>query len=126
VKEVIDAMLLCLKPGGKLIISVPNNETFIDIVDLNTPPHHVGFWNTKSFKALQYHFPIKLEEILYEPLQPQHFDWYYDIKIRQPFNKLGFIGYKLLNIIYPRREKLLSSLASKIKGHSIMPIYQKL
>ena len=127
VREVINAMIACLKPGGRLIISVPNNETFITLDDLNMPPHHVGFWNSKAFKALPKYFTgIKLREMRYEPLQSQHFEWYYDIKFRQPLNKLGFIGYKLLGLLFPYKDKLLHTLSSKIKGHSIMPIYYKL
>jgi 2-polyprenyl-3-methyl-5-hydroxy-6-metoxy-1,4-benzoquinol methylase len=48
----IDAKLNCLKIGGKLIISVPNNDSFIQYLNsaLNMPPHHMGLWNKKSIQ----------------------------------------------------------------------------
>jgi 2-polyprenyl-3-methyl-5-hydroxy-6-metoxy-1,4-benzoquinol methylase len=44
------------KPGGRLIIAVPNNEPYIRRFDAyntwNCPPHHVGLWNRASLEAM--------------------------------------------------------------------------
>ena len=84
IKEVIQSCLKCLKQGGFLVISVPNNDSFIkkDKLNLlNLPPHHMGRWNEKSLKALGKLFKMKLVESSKEPLQANHFDWFVNIQI---------------------------------------------
>jgi hypothetical protein len=57
-----------LKPGGKLIIGVPNCEPWFRRFDkyeiLNMPPHHMGLWNEKVFRAIQDIFGIRLDRVL--------------------------------------------------------------
>lgn len=52
----LTAMLRALKPNGKIILSVPNNEPFFQRFNkydtLNMPPHHAGLWNLEAFKRL--------------------------------------------------------------------------
>jgi len=55
----LTASLGVLKRGGKLIISVPNNDSFLgkDKFNLmNLPPHHMGLWDEKSLKNLEKFF----------------------------------------------------------------------
>lgn len=54
VHSFIEQALCCLKTNGKLIISVPNNDSFISETDqlLNMPPHHVGLWDQKSLRSI--------------------------------------------------------------------------
>ena len=60
----LTAMLKALKPGGKIILSVPNNEPFFQRFSkydpLNMPPHHAGLWNLAAFKRLADEFGITL------------------------------------------------------------------
>jgi 2-polyprenyl-3-methyl-5-hydroxy-6-metoxy-1,4-benzoquinol methylase len=69
-KIFITSALKLLKVGGKLILSVPNSESFLrhqfNLLDM--PPHHMTRWSKKTFKALETLFPLKLEELLVEPL----------------------------------------------------------
>jgi len=78
VHSFLKAKLNCLKKGGRLMISVPNNESFIQKSDsiLNMPPHHVGLWNSKSLRYLGEVFNVRLLDIHYEPLQEYHIDNY--------------------------------------------------
>ena len=70
--DFIKDSLLALKPNGKLIIGVPNNNPFLFVNDkyhtLNLPPHHAGLWNKKSLKSLEQIFNIELVSLQYEPL----------------------------------------------------------
>lgn len=54
--DFLRACLKALKPGGKLIFSVPNNEPYFQRFSkyevLNLPPHHMGLWNLNSFRKL--------------------------------------------------------------------------
>ncbi|PRY15774.1 methyltransferase family protein [Pontibacter ummariensis] len=129
VRGFINAKIDCLKRGGKLIISVPNNDSTLFHINyggaLNYPPHHLGMWNKASLKALQDLFPIKLKKFYFEPLQEYHWDWY-----------LSIIDYKVDNSSfsrflkkYPRLKSnlhsLLRLLKPSIKGHSIVAVYEK-
>jgi 2-polyprenyl-3-methyl-5-hydroxy-6-metoxy-1,4-benzoquinol methylase len=66
VKSFIDAALKLLKPNGKLIFSVPNNEPFFQRFSkyevLNLPPHHMGLWSLEAFKNLDKFYGMKLED----------------------------------------------------------------
>jgi SAM-dependent methyltransferase len=47
--------LALLKPGGKLVIGVPDSDSYLGELRnfvLNAPPHHVTWWNAKSLIAL--------------------------------------------------------------------------
>ena len=127
----LTASLGVLKRGGKLIISVPNNDSFLgkDKFNLmNLPPHHMGLWDEKSLKNLEKFFNIKLEKIYLEPLQTYHYRLYYGIifaeKIRKVFGPLA----KPINKILGRISLYLmvhTNLPQKIKGHTIMAVYKK-
>jgi len=59
-----------LKPGGKLMIGVPNAKSFLrhQFNPLDMPPHHMSRWTNETLEGLQKLFPLKLIRIAYEPL----------------------------------------------------------
>lgn len=128
IKSFLDAQISCLRKGGKLIICVPNNDSFIKWEQggaLNFPPHHMGWWGRKSLESLSSIFNIELNEIIYEPLQTYHFGWYTKLWVRR-YLKLKilrsvFYRLKLIHLlnIYLRIRRL------KINGHSVLAIYTK-
>jgi 2-polyprenyl-3-methyl-5-hydroxy-6-metoxy-1,4-benzoquinol methylase len=69
VKPFLQACLKALKPGGKLIFSVPNNQPYFQRFSkyevLNLPPHHMGLWNLKAFQKLENFFAVSLEKHKY-------------------------------------------------------------
>lgn len=81
VKSFIFNALKALRPGGKLIISVPNNEPWFlrysKYETLNLPPHHMGLWNKEVFKKLQTLFPINLKDVIYSGSYRWQIDAYY-------------------------------------------------
>lgn len=130
VNSFIQAQINCLKKGGKLIIAVPNNDSFIKYTKgglLNFPPHHMGLWNKSSLISLVNLFDIKVDKILFEPLQEYHLDWYINSMIQNRINKnkiirVVFKKLKLKNIFI----NLVKKCKSKIHGHTIMVIYTKI
>ncbi|MEP6700807.1 MAG: class I SAM-dependent methyltransferase [Bacteroidota bacterium] len=68
VKSFLDAAIECLKPGGLLIVAVPNNEPYLFGFNkydwLNLPPHHMGWWNYASLNKLPDFFPVTVEKII--------------------------------------------------------------
>lgn len=131
VHQAIEAMVRCLKPGGKLIISVPNNNSFIKDNPnaseiLNMPPHHMGLWNEASLKSLCLIFPIEHIATHLESLQPAQMDTYQYTKVRQfLFNSelLVRIYWKLRIHLIIR--PLLKLFSSRITGHTILCVYTK-
>jgi SAM-dependent methyltransferase len=84
IKDFLDAALKALKPGGKLVIGVPNNEPYFQGYDkhstLNLPPHHVGLWNKKALSNLQGCFGIRMEKLVYDKKGGLVADAYYRAK----------------------------------------------
>jgi 2-polyprenyl-3-methyl-5-hydroxy-6-metoxy-1,4-benzoquinol methylase len=66
VNSFLESALKLLKPKGKLIFSVPNNEPYFQRFSkyevLNLPPHHMGLWNLESFEKLAKHFNLNLDK----------------------------------------------------------------
>ncbi len=129
-KKFIEAMIELLKPGGKLIIAVPNSESFpkySDSVLLDQPPHHMTKWSPKTFKVLESISTLKLQRIKFEPLAEYHIDWYFLIhKNRLPKVKLL---RRLFDIII--KDNLKPIIKNKafvrrlIKGHTLYVCFEK-
>ena len=129
--DAIKASVEVLKKGGKLIISVPNNDSFLNKDAnnlLNLPPHHMGLWGEESLKNMEKVFRVKLIKLFIEPLQSYHYSYYYNIvfgnKIQKKFGRFGdkvnklfgaFIYHYLSTDIYPKN----------ILGQTIMATYIK-
>lgn len=129
IKQVIQASIDSLKMGGKLIISLPNNDSFLgyDAANyLNMPPHHMGLWNEQSLKSLSYIFNVKLDSIYLEPLQTYHKIYFQNVMICHYLEK-----FKLNAPIYRRIAKWIISktiffFPKRIKAFTIQAVYEKL
>jgi SAM-dependent methyltransferase len=133
VNKFIRDSLKLLKKGGKLIVSIPNNDSFIfrdNEIILNFPPHHMGLWDTHSLINLQSVFNMRLVDLYNEPLQSYH-RGYLGIHLRNTFgtNERRMVKIaspllnKLVDLITP---KLAGKLSDCLIGHSIMTVYEKL
>ncbi|MEM6342622.1 MAG: class I SAM-dependent methyltransferase [Bacteroidota bacterium] len=131
VNSFLQASITCLKPGGKLVVCVPNNGSFIKDEKwnvLNMTPHHMGLWKEDSLRKLENCFKIKTEEIRFEPLEPRHFHWYRKVWESKYLPKEGSIFYKIYHKmgLYKLIDKWIKNHHQTIHGHSILAIYQKL
>lgn len=128
IKDFITASLKCLKPGGKLILSVPNNDSFIKDLPLNIlnlPPHHMGLWNEKSLQNLAAEFNIKSLSFEFESLSPIHVWSYYHAKLIRIFGNNIFskgLLISLLPLIWYKKRK---GLSPNIIGHTILAVFEK-
>jgi 2-polyprenyl-3-methyl-5-hydroxy-6-metoxy-1,4-benzoquinol methylase len=126
VRSFIEDSLECLKIGGYMIISVPNNKSFINeyVSPLNCPPHHVGWWDENSLSKLGQLFNIELCSIIYEPLQSYHQSWYKAI-IRKKLIKNRYLR-KLISLVFKSKfENIVDKLSDWAIGHTILGIYRK-
>ena len=75
VRGFIEASVSCLKTGGKLIYSVPNEDALpgaeIDNV-LNMPPHHVTRWTKLCMRNLAREFDLKIVAMEEEQVSDLH------------------------------------------------------
>lgn len=82
----VNNSLHCLKKGGKFIVAVPNNESFIKYSVnnfLNMPPHHQLLWNEKSLASLGEKYNLKLKETFKEKVTNVHREYFYDVLYRR-------------------------------------------
>lgn len=126
VHDFIKNSLLALKPNGKLIIGVPNNNPFLFVNDkyhtLNLPPHHAGLWNRKSLKSLQKIFKIELVSMQYEPLEKTYSQF-----LKTYIDNSNYFYSSVLKIINKISPKLLKTiLCSCINGRNILVVFRKL
>lgn len=129
-RSFISSSINCLKPGGLLIISVPNNDTYLKNLNayLNMPPHHLGLWNEKSLRHISNIFPVKVKSVFIEPLQTYHIGNYIQSKYysKYPYYFMKIIRkmHKLLGV-YEKMEMEIRSSLDSIPGHTIMIVLEK-
>jgi len=70
VRSFLEDSLKVLRPGGKLVIGVPNNEPYFQHYDkyctLNLPPHHMGLWNKGVFEKTAPLLNLKMQQVIYD------------------------------------------------------------
>ncbi|AFY36216.1 bifunctional 2-polyprenyl-6-hydroxyphenol methylase/3-demethylubiquinol 3-O-methyltransferase UbiG [Calothrix sp. PCC 7507] len=124
----IESMLKLIKPGGKLIISVPNSESFSKYSPnnlLDQPPHHMTRWCQTTFDSLTTIFPLKVEKFRIEPLAKYHVEWYLSIQIYRLF-KLKLIRRLALrssNFFLRPILKNIPILRNPITGHTLYVVF---
>lgn len=135
VKSFLKASVECLKPGGFLVVAVPNNDSFIKFSKfdnyLNMPPHHMGLWRKKSLINLSKLFNLTTVKVFYEPLQKYHYKWFTEILnrkvqryIRGSFMNRQYLCKRYFLILQTIMFNLLK-FVYKRKGHTILVVYQK-
>jgi 2-polyprenyl-3-methyl-5-hydroxy-6-metoxy-1,4-benzoquinol methylase len=131
ISSFFESCLTCLKPNGLLIISVPNNRSFISdtIQILNMPPHHVGLWDENSLRSIAKIYGLELAQIVFEPLQSHHLSFFKEIVYSNILGDIykNRIFRKIYNlfILKPFVDKHIEYVTKWIPGHTIMSIYRK-
>jgi len=125
----IRMMVEALEIGGKLIICVPNANSFYKYNDniLDVPPHHQTRWTLSVFKSFEKIFPLKLTNAAYEPLSHWHTESWLNSN-RNYFRDNKWYGRLLFNrYSTPLLIKFLESdMRTIIKGHTIYVSFEKL
>lgn len=70
-REFLEASIACLKPGGRLVVSVPGEDSFAKFLYwdvLNMPPHHVTRWTDACLRSIAETCNVKLVALTPEPL----------------------------------------------------------
>lgn len=128
VKSFLEASVACLKPGGKLLIAVPNNEPFlfkyIKNYTLNVPPHHMGWWDTKSLTAIAPYFGLDVDKVFFEPIKPYYIPGFVNIYIRE-YSYKNELKRQFMRLMKPYYWLRFLLTKSSIPGQHIMAVYTK-
>lgn len=131
VRDFIKSSITVLKPGGFMIVSVPNNDSSIfdfDNMALNMPPHHIGMWNTNSFIKLQDFFDFKIEAVHLEPFGKQHsyvieaLALRLNEKLRKKFGPFSPLARKIVSRPFLFGVQMVTK---HLAGHTILAIFRK-
>jgi SAM-dependent methyltransferase len=72
---IIDSMLDCLKPNGRLVLGLPNDTSWLGqarMFALNTPPHHLTRWSVGTLENLSSLKNIHLERVDFMPFKEDY------------------------------------------------------
>lgn len=132
----IKAAITCLKPGGRLAISVPAIDGFLGMAVnayMNLPPHHVSHWSDECLRQLAPRYGLTLEALLSETLMDEHVSWYLQtmiLRFLRPAvsmvrtNRAFWLLFKLVDFfamkIGPRFSHHL-----RPRGHTVLAVYRK-
>ncbi|MDA0265668.1 MAG: class I SAM-dependent methyltransferase [Cyanobacteria bacterium] len=132
----IQGCIDCLKPGGRLILSVPSQDGFASLSSnhtLDMPPHHVTHWSEKTLREVAIIFGLKCLSIAHEPVAPYHYQWAKSLVIQSWIKKKLGIKHRLLEdrLVVELIERISNKLStqldinlSKIKGHTVVAVYE--
>lgn len=129
-RDLLQSMVQVLAPGGRLIVCVPNRDSFLryqyNLLDM--PPHHMTRWNTTTLRFLEKVFPLKVKRITFEPLAHYHIKGYvtaYGQRMRSiiPLGRY-FLSESMLQKLAEVLEK--SGLYRFMRGQSLYGLFEKL
>lgn len=127
VKSFLTNALTVLKPGGLMIISVPNSDPYFLKHDkyhtLNLPPHHAGLWSKKSLKKITDFFAMNLVTVKAEPLR-EYKEWYL-VQKRHAKTTRPFVAFLMQLVPRPVYKFVVRLFSPIIPGSYITAIYQK-
>jgi 2-polyprenyl-3-methyl-5-hydroxy-6-metoxy-1,4-benzoquinol methylase len=89
-----------LKPGGKLIVAVPSQDSFLSVAansPLNMPPHHLTRWSDRALTNLAKREGFATAEIWHEPVADYHKDWHATTLAFYALSRYGLIRPKLVD-----------------------------
>lgn len=114
--------LKTLIPKGKIVLAVPNNNSFIKYISnhlLDMPPHHSLHWNESSLRFLAKKYNLSVLDIFCEKVTPIHSRSFYTTLIIKKIKELVNYNPKLLDIsIQHKIIRKLSSAAAMILIHT--------
>lgn len=80
VRSLFVDMIALLKPGGRIMVAVPNAKSFIGrrFNLFEHPPHHVSRWSGRVLRNIPRLFHLDLVHLAHSPLPDNHLENYVD------------------------------------------------
>jgi len=142
ISDFIKSCAKCVKTGGKLIIAVPSDESYLYFSTnsiLNMPPHHITRWTDKALINIASIISFNFINIFHDNLDNLHIKSYFSALIERslPLKKTSSIKLIDDSLIYKMRTKVAGILANQMlkasthpawhgKGQNVTAVYQKL
>jgi len=131
-RGLLEGMLAVLRPGGRLMLSVPN-AAVMRVIDpgrrnmFDMPPHHVSHWDEDVSRALEPLLPVRLVAVHREPLAPYHVGWFvsaYAGVLRQRWGRA--LGRLALNRWTLRSARWALALGGHylVPGHTLLVVLE--
>jgi len=140
----VRACVESLAPGGRLIIAVPAEDSFLAVAPnapLNMPPHHVLRWSDQALRNLASREGLRIETLWHEPIASFHQEWQTQALAHHYFVMRGWHRNKLIDKSLQhrligrliRRDRLRQKLASRVaqrnpvlgNGHTVVLVAAK-
>jgi SAM-dependent methyltransferase len=85
-RQFLDQACALIRPGGRLLLGVPNAGSFIQYQfnPLDMPPHHTSRWSEETMQFLPRIYPLRVLRIAKEPLAPYHANYFVDTLYDRP------------------------------------------
>jgi 2-polyprenyl-3-methyl-5-hydroxy-6-metoxy-1,4-benzoquinol methylase len=140
VQSFIKSCADCVKPGGKLIIAVPSEESYLQYSTnsiLNMPPHHITRWTDTALSNIADIIDFKLDVIYHDNLDNLHVESFFthlverSLPLKRLNRKLIYtsitfkVRLKIASLISKRIAKRCSNPAWFGKGQNVTAIYLK-
>lgn len=129
VDSFMKASVKLLKPGGLLVVAVPNNDSFLGYDRnniLNVPPHHTNLWNDESLRKLGGYYQLDWIGHELEDVQPQHSEYLFRVLKNTAAVKMGIWPRILFMLFRNTIQQYLASHITMFKGFTILSKYKKL
>jgi SAM-dependent methyltransferase len=91
-RSFLEACVACLKPGGRLIVAVPAQDSFLGVAtnnQLNLPPHHLTAWSDAALRSIGRLMSVELLQIVHEPVSGVHRRGFLDTWFAFVLNRLA-------------------------------------
>jgi len=137
----IESALSCLGNNGLMIVSVPNNDTYLSLMlgcALNMPPHHVTRWTVKAVSSIAKIFDLDFIDMDFEQLSDLHLNDFANtvaLKLLEPALNGERVLDNSLKVKIKRRiahyciapfiSKAFEDHRIRPKGHSISAVFKK-
>lgn len=108
----LEACVQALKPGGRLIVAVPSEDSFMTIAEsiwLNMPPHHLTRWSDKALNSAFISLELENVEFWHEPLADFHQNLHRSTMLNFGFKNM--LGIKT----HLQKDKFFSRIASRLE-----------
>jgi 2-polyprenyl-3-methyl-5-hydroxy-6-metoxy-1,4-benzoquinol methylase len=124
----IDSCAKCIKPGGKLIIAVPSEDSYLQFSTnsiLNMPPHHISRWTDHALINISKLINFKFIQLYHDELDPLHISSFFSVLVEKALRSKKNPAFKLIDnrLIYKVRNRLAITLASRLASSSTLPIW---